>query len=83
MISFVLDGDGADTAAVVDKLRIFSIGASIGGVESLVTQPITTTHHGLTPQERARRGIVDSMVRISCGLEDVEDLWSDLEQALG
>ncbi|MGA2762676.1 MAG: PLP-dependent aspartate aminotransferase family protein [Spirochaetia bacterium] len=83
MISFVLDGDGADTAAVVDKLRIFSIGASLGGVESLVTQPITTTHHGLTPQERARRGIVDSMVRISCGLEDVEDLWSDLEQALG
>ncbi len=82
MISFVLDGDAKATAAVVDKLRIFSIGASLGGVESLVTQPITTTHHGLTSQERARRGIVDGMVRISCGLEDVEDLWSDLAQAL-
>ncbi len=82
MISIVLDGDARATAAVVDKLRIFSIGASLGGVESLVTQPITTTHHGLTPQERARRGIVDGMVRISCGLEDVEDLWSDLAQAL-
>lgn len=82
MISFVLDGDASATASVVDKLRIFSIGASLGGVESLVTQPITTTHHGLTAQERSRRGIVDGMVRISSGLEDVEDLWSDLEQAL-
>jgi len=82
MISFVLDGDASATACVVDKLRIFSIGASLGGVESLVTQPLTTTHHGLTAQERSRRGIVDGMVRISCGLEDVEDLWSDLAQAL-
>jgi cystathionine gamma-synthase len=47
-----------------------------------MTQPITTTHHGLTPEERARRGIADSMVRLSCGLEDAEDLWTDLEQAL-
>lgn len=47
-----------------------------------MTQPITTTHHGLTPEERARRGIEDSMVRLSCGLEDAEDLWADLEQAL-
>lgn len=82
MISFVLDGDASATASIVDKLRIFSIGASLGGVESLVTQPITTTHHGLTARERSRRGIVDGMVRISCGLEDVEDLWSDLAQAL-
>ncbi|MBU6424394.1 MAG: PLP-dependent aspartate aminotransferase family protein, partial [Chloroflexi bacterium] len=82
MISVVLHGDAASTAAAVDRLRLFSIGASLGGVESLVTQPITTTHHGLTAEERARRGIVDSLVRLSCGLEDVEDLWSDLEQAL-
>ena len=82
MVSFVLDGDARSTAAFADKLRIFTIAPSLGGVESLMTQPITTTHHGLTPEERARRGIADSMVRLSCGLEDVEDLWSDLDQAL-
>lgn len=82
MISFVIDGNAQETAAVVDRLKLFSIAASLGGVESLVTQPITTTHFNLTPEERAKRGIVDGMVRISVGLEDVEDLWDDLEQAL-
>jgi cystathionine gamma-synthase/methionine-gamma-lyase len=82
MLSFVVDGDAAETAAVVDRLRIFSIAPSLGGVESLVTQPITTTHHGLSVEERARRGIVDGMVRLSCGLEDAADLIADLTQAL-
>ncbi len=83
MLSFVFDGDAAETAARVDRLRIFSIAASLGGVESLVTQPITTTHHGMSAEERARRGIVDGMVRLSCGLEDAADLVGDLAQALG
>ena len=83
MVSFVYDGDAGATAAVVDRLQLFTIAASLGGVESLVTQPITTTHHGLDPAERARRGIVDGMVRLSCGLEDAEDLIGDLGQALG
>ena len=82
MISFVVDGNAQDAAAVVDRLKLFSIAPSLGGVDSLVTQPITTTHYNLTPEERAKRGIVDSMLRISVGLEDVEDLWADLEQAL-
>lgn len=82
ILSFVYDGDAEATAAVVDKLKYFTIAASLGGVESLVTQPITTTHHGLTPEERARRGIVDGLVRLSCGLEDADDLVSDLRQAL-
>lgn len=82
MLSFIYDGDAAATAAAVDKLKYFSIAASLGGVESLVTQPITTTHHGMTPDERARRGIVDGMVRLSVGLEDAEDLVADLRQAL-
>jgi cystathionine gamma-synthase len=82
MLSFVYDGDAQETAAVVDRLRIFSIAASLGGVESLVTQPITTTHHGMSAEERTRRGIVDGMVRLSCGLEDAVDLVDDLEQAL-
>lgn len=82
MISFVYDGDGAATAAMIDKLKLFIIAPSLGGVESLVTQPITTTHHGMNPEERARRGIVDGMVRLSIGLEDPQDLIADLRQAL-
>lgn len=82
MLSCVLRGDANSTAAMIDRLKLFSIAPSLGGVESLVTQPITTTHHGLTPAERARRGISDGMVRLSIGLEDVEDLWADLAQAL-
>ncbi|WP_439659504.1 trans-sulfuration enzyme family protein [Lentzea sp. HUAS TT2] len=82
MLSFLVDGDAAATAAVVDRLRVFSIAASLGGAESLVTQPITTTHHGLDPAERARRGIADSLIRLSVGLEDAEDLIADLAQAL-
>jgi len=82
MLSFVSDGGAKETAAVVDRLRIFSIAASLGGAESLVTQPITTTHHGMSAEERARRGIVDGMVRLSCGLEDAADLIDDLAQAL-
>jgi cystathionine gamma-synthase/methionine-gamma-lyase len=82
MLSFLVDGDATTTAAVVDRLRVFSIAASLGGAESLVTQPITTTHHGLDPADRARRGIADSMVRLSIGLEDADDLIADLDQAL-
>jgi len=82
MISFIYDGDGAATASAVDRLKVFTIAASLGGVESLVTQPITTTHHGMTADERRCRGIVDGMVRLSCGLEDAEDLIADLNQAL-
>lgn len=82
MISFVYDGDAGASAAVVDKLKLFTIAASLGGVESLVTQPTTTTHHGFTQEERARRGIVDGLVRLSIGLEDAEDLIADLRQAL-
>ncbi len=83
MLSFVFDGDAAATAAVVDRLQLFSIAASLGGVESLVTQPITTTHYAMLPEERSRRGIPDGMVRLSIGLEDAEDLIADLQQALG
>ena len=82
MLSFVLRGDGQAAAQAVDRLELFSIAPSLGGVESLVTQPITTTHHGLEPEERQRRGIVDGMIRLSVGLEDVEDLWADLAHAL-
>ncbi len=82
MLSFEYDGDAKGTSDMVDRLRLFSIAASLGGVESLVTQPITTTHHGMLPEERKRRGIGDNLVRLSVGLEDAADLISDLKNAL-
>jgi cystathionine gamma-synthase len=83
MLTIELKGNGADATRVADRLKLFALAPSLGGVESLVTQPCTTTHHGLTPEERARRGISDAMLRLSVGLEDPADLIADLEQALG
>ena len=82
MLSIEVVGDGDAATRVADRLRLISLAPSLGGVESLVTQPCTTTHHGLTPQERARRGISDAMLRLSIGLEDPADLIADLHQAL-
>ncbi|WP_029131827.1 trans-sulfuration enzyme family protein [Sedimenticola selenatireducens] len=82
MLTIEIDGGGEAAAAAVDRFKLFAIAASLGGVESLATQPVTTTHHGLTPEERSRRGISDGMVRLSVGLEDSQDLIDDLTQAL-
>ncbi len=83
MLTIEVQGGGAAATRVADALRLFALAPSLGGVESLVTQPCTTTHHGLTPEERARRGISDAMLRLSVGLEDAGDLIADLRQALG
>ncbi|MCP5279748.1 MAG: aminotransferase class I/II-fold pyridoxal phosphate-dependent enzyme [Thiobacillus sp.] len=87
MLTIEVQGGGEcgnnSATRVADRLKLFALAPSLGGVESLVTQPCTTTHHGLTPEERARRGISDAMLRLSVGLEDAEDLIADLEQALG
>ncbi len=82
MLSLEVKGSGRDATRVADRLKLFALAPSLGGVESLVTQPCTTTHHGLSPEERARRGISDAMLRLSIGLEDPADLIADLEQAL-
>ena len=83
MLSIEVAGTGEDATRVADRLKLFALAPSLGGAESLVTQPCTTTHHGLAPEERARRGISDALLRLSIGLEDAEDLIADLEQALG
>jgi len=83
MLSIEVAGSGEDATRVADQLKLFTLAPSLGGAESLVTQPCTTTHHGLTAEERARRGISDAMLRLSVGLEDADDLIADLEQALG
>jgi cystathionine beta-lyase/cystathionine gamma-synthase len=83
MLSIEVKGNGEDATRVADRLKLFALAPSLGGVESLVTQPCTTTHHGLTPEERTRRGISDALLRLSIGLEDADDLIADLNQALG
>ncbi len=78
----VKDADWRATAAVVDALRIPRIGPSLGGVESLVEQPIFMSYHDFTPEQRQAVGIYDNMIRLSCGIENPEDLTADLAQAL-
>ena len=82
MLSIEVAGGGAEATRVADSLKLFALAPSLGGAESLVTQPCTTTHHGLSPEERNGRGISDALLRLSVGLEDMEDLIADLEQAL-
>lgn len=82
IVTLEVAGTSVDATKVADHLKLFALAPSLGSAESLVTQPCTTTHHGLTPEERARRGISDAMLRLSIGLEDVADLLADLEQAL-
>jgi cystathionine beta-lyase/cystathionine gamma-synthase len=82
MVTFAVDGHAAAAAAVVDRLQLIANAVSLGSVESLATQPVASTHHDLTPEERDRRGIAAGLVRLSIGLEDPEDLIADLDQAL-
>ncbi len=83
LITFtVRDADWKETAAVVDACRIPRIAPSLGGVESLVEQPLVMSYWNYTPEERARFGISDNMIRYSCGIEDTDDLIADLKQAL-
>lgn len=82
ILTIKVAADGATTSRVADRLQLFSLAPSLGGAESLATQPVTTTHHGLSADERELRGITDSMIRLSVGLEDTADLIADLHQAL-
>lgn len=82
ILTIEVNADGATTSQVADRLELFALAPSLGGAESLATQPVTTTHHGLSTDERVRRGITDSMIRLSVGLEDTADLIVDLTQAL-
>jgi len=80
MISFYLKAN-VDTKNFLRHLKIIALAESLGGVESLISQPAAMTHASLTKQERKRIGITDNLLRLSVGIEDVEDLESDLAQA--
>jgi cystathionine beta-lyase/cystathionine gamma-synthase len=82
MVSFTLVGNKLEDALdVVKKVKIFALAESLGGVESLIGHPATMTHAAIPKEEREKTGVVDTLIRLSVGVEDVEDLIADLEQA--
>jgi|TARA_R110000737_G_scaffold61221_1_gene88276 cystathionine beta-lyase/cystathionine gamma-synthase len=84
MMSFTLKGNKMEDAhSVVSKVEIFALAESLGGVESLIGHPATMTHGSIPKEEREKTGIVDSLIRLSVGVEDADDLVADLKQALG
>ncbi|OJT00777.1 trans-sulfuration enzyme family protein [Marinobacter nauticus] len=82
MLSIEVQGGQQAAERVADSLKVFLLATSLGGVESLVSQPSATSHHSLSREERLKRGIGDGMLRLSVGLEDAQDLIADLNQAL-
>ncbi len=82
MISVDLDRDLAGTKRFLERTQLFTLAESLGGVESLIEHPALMTHGSIPPEQRAAIGISDSLVRLSCGIEDGDDLIADLEQAL-
>lgn len=82
MISFTLKGDDMELAkAIVSKTKIFTLAESLGGVESLVGHPSTMTHASIPREERIKSGVLDSLIRLSVGVEDASDLIEDLKEA--
>ncbi len=83
MLSFTLKDDSLEKAiTLMESFQLFSLAESLGGVESLVNHPASMTHASIPKEERAKSGLVDSLIRLSIGVEDVEDLVEDLTQAL-
>ena len=84
MISFVLKGDRKEDAfRTLERFRVFALAESLGGVESLAGHPASMTHASIPPEERIKSGLSDSLIRLSVGIEDVDDLIEDLAQAIG
>ena len=83
VVTFLIkNADWRATARVVDAVRIPRIGPSMGGVESLIEQPLVMSYYECTPEDRRRFGIPDNMIRLACGIENTQDLIADLRQAL-
>lgn len=83
MISFVTKGGSyEDAIKIVEKLEVFTLAESLGGVESLAGHPASMSHGSIPKEEREKSGVVDALIRLSVGIEDIEDLISDLEQAI-
>ncbi len=82
MMSFEVDSSGQDVSVLLKKLKIVHTSLSLGGIESIVSEPVKTSHSLMSVEEREKAGISDQLVRFSVGIEDVEDLINDFDQAL-
>jgi cystathionine gamma-synthase len=82
MLSFEIDGGEGEVRAALERLSVFTLAESLGGVESLLAHPASMTHASMAPEARRTAGIDDSLLRLSIGLEHDEDLLADLERAL-
>ena len=82
MLSFELKGGETQLVAFLDKLSVFSLAESLGGVESLVAVPATMTHRAMEPEARAEAGVKETLIRLSVGIEDADDLVADIEAGL-
>ena len=84
MLSFIPEGADFDAAIkIIENLKLFTLAESLGGVESLAGHPASMTHASIPKIEREKSGVVDSLIRLSVGIEDAQDLIEDLEQAIG
>ncbi|MGB0317170.1 MAG: cystathionine gamma-synthase [Flavobacteriaceae bacterium] len=84
MLSFITKGaDYKAAIQIVEKLKLFTLAESLGGVESLAGHPVSMTHASIPKAQREKSGVVDALIRLSVGVEDVRDLIADLEQAIG
>ena len=77
-----MDGGGAIAASVVESLRLITPAVSLGSVDTLIQAPALLTHRIVAPEDRAAAGIPENLLRLSVGLEAVEDVWDDLDRAL-
>ncbi|HEY0454059.1 PLP-dependent aspartate aminotransferase family protein [Actinophytocola sp.] len=82
MLSFRLAGGVGAADALLEALRLPAVAPSLGGIESLVTRPSLTSHAGMSPEDRAKAGVADDLIRFSCGIEHPDDLLEDVAQAL-
>jgi cystathionine beta-lyase/cystathionine gamma-synthase len=82
VLSFEVDGTGEDARLVAEALHLFTLAPSLGGVDSLVSIPVLTSHAMISPEHRKTMGVTDQMIRLSVGIENADDLIADLEHAL-
>jgi cystathionine beta-lyase/cystathionine gamma-synthase len=82
VLSFEVDGSGEDARALAEALHLFTLAPSLGGVDSLVTIPVLTSHAMISPEQREKMGVTEQMIRLSVGIENADDLIADLEGAL-
>ncbi len=82
VLSFEVDGTAEDARRVAESLALFTLAPSLGGVDSLVTLPVITSHGMVSPEHRAKMGVTDQLIRLSIGIENADDMIADLDQAL-